>query len=63
MSPPRGVATLLQHLAPRLRQLERQEAARCKRPGREQDGHSLGNAHERGEDADAQHGCQLTEGV
>ena len=63
--PTRSLPTcqLLQHLAPGLGQLEGQEAAGRQGPRGEQDGHGLGDAHEGGEDADAQHGGQLTKGI
>lgn len=57
------VPVLLQHLASRLGQLCGEEAAGGERAGGEQDGYGLGDADERLEDADAQHGCHFTEGV
>lgn len=54
---------LLQHLTPRLRELEGQEAARCQGPRGEQDGHGFGDPDEGREDADPQDGRQLTESV
>lgn len=46
-----GAALLLQHLTPRLWEFEGQKTARRQRPRGEEDGHRLGDAHERGEDA------------
>lgn len=46
-----GGALLLQHLTPRLWEFEGQKTARRQRPRGEEDGHRLGDAHERGEDA------------
>lgn len=57
-----GVA-LFQHLTPRLRELEGQEAARCQGPGGEEDGHRLGDADEGGEDADPEDGGEFAERV
>lgn len=54
---------LLQHLAPRFGQLCCEETTCGESAGRKYDGHGLGDAHERLEDADAQDGRQLTESV
>lgn len=54
---------LLQHLAPCLRQLGREEATCSERTGGKYDGHGLGDADEGLEDADAQDGGQFAEGV
>lgn len=54
---------LFQHLTPRLRQLEGQEAARCQGPGGKQDGHGLGDADKGGEDADPEDGGEFAESV
>lgn len=54
---------LLQHLASRFGQLCRKETTCSEGAGGEQDGHGLGDADEWLEDADAQDGRQLTEGV
>lgn len=62
--PPAGTeATLLKHLPPRLRQLQRQEAADRQRARGEQDGHGFGDAHKGLEDADPQHSGELAQGV
>lgn len=57
------LATLLKHLPPRLRQLQRQEAADRQRARGEQDGHGFGDAHKGLEDADPQHSGELAQGV
>lgn len=54
---------LLQHLASRFGQLRGEETTCGQSAGGEQDGHGLGDAHERLEDADAQDGRQFAESI
>lgn len=53
----------LQHLPPGLRQLQGQRATKGKGSRGKEDGGSLGDSHKGREDADPQHGSQLTQGV
>lgn len=56
-------ATLLKHLTPRLRELQRQEAAGRQCARGEEDGHGFSDAHKGLEDADPQHGGELAQGI